>query len=170
MRATKGGGTVKRSLTTVGVLMVLWLAIGSCWASESEEPQAEQRRVNGAVWVLPPAYEFPISDGGHLSLEIGVTRALWLAEDAADNAFGPRIGAFVYPAGRLEGLALYAGLAEGGPEGGIWVVWRADTGDGSSARGRALSFRLGVGIASDGGGSADSFPDIGLGAAVGFGL
>jgi hypothetical protein len=151
-----------------GVLVVLCLALGTCWASEKAEPQGEPTRVSGAVWVLPPAYEFPVSDGGHLSLEVGVTRALWLAKDLQDDAFGPRIGAFVYPAGNLEGLALYAGLAEGGPEGGVWVVWRADRGEGSSDRGRALSFRLGVGIASDGGGSGYSFPDIGLGAAVGF--
>ncbi len=152
----------------VGVSALLSMIAGICWASESAEPQGEPTQVSGAVWVLPPAYEVPVSGGGHLSLEIGVTRALWLAKDLQDHTFGPRIGAFVYPAGNLEGLALYAGVAEGGPEGGIWVVWRADRADGSSDRGRALSFRLGVGIASDGGGSGDFFPDIGLGAAVGF--
>lgn len=158
-----------RSLAlVVGVPVLLCMIAGACWASESAEPRTEPTRVKGAVWVLPPAYELPVSGGGHLSLEIGVTRALWLAKDLQDHTFGPRIGAFVYPAGNLEGLALYAGVAEGGPEGGIWVVWRADRADGSSDRGRALSFRLGVGIASDGGGSGDFFPDIGLGAAVGF--
>jgi hypothetical protein len=159
---------MRRLEIATGVLLAMCMVFGTCWASESSEPQAGPTRLNGALWVLPPAYEFPLSGGGHLSLEIGVTRALWVAKDVVDDTFGPRIGAFIYPTGNLEGLALYAGFAEAGPEWGIWVVWRADPGDGSSASGRALSFRLGVGVADDRGGSGDAFPDIGLGAAVGF--
>lgn len=161
-------GNMRRPALAVGVPALLCMIAGTCWASESAEPQAEPTRVSGAFWVLPPAYEFPVSGGGHLSLEIGVTPGLWEPGRQSGDTFGPRVGAFVYPTGRLEGLALYVGLGEAGPELGLWCVWRRDVGDGSSGRNRALSFRLGIGAVESTDVHWAAPVMLGLGASMGF--
>jgi hypothetical protein len=117
--------------------------------------------------VFPPPCEFPVSRGGHLSLEIGVTPGLCVIDGHSEDLLGPRLGAFVYPAGKLEGLALYAGLGRIA-EAGIWGVWRADSNEGSSAGGRALAFRLGIGVARDRDHHSGEWDDFAIGAAVGF--
>jgi hypothetical protein len=62
----------------------------------------------------------------------------------SEKLTGPRLGASLYPAGNLEGLALYAGLGEIA-EIGLWGVWRG----GSGSR-HALTFRLGIGAIAAG--------------------
>jgi hypothetical protein len=147
----------------VGVVALVCMIAGTCWASEKAEPQGEAARVSGAVWVLPPAYEFPVSGGGHLSLEIGATPGLWPEGAQLHDVLGPRVGVFVYPGGGLEGPALYAGLGEFA-EFGIWGVWRP----GSSAGGSGLSFRAGIGVLVGGPVDGVLLGAVGLGASVGF--
>ena len=119
---------MSRGQIVTGILSVLCTMCGSCSALESAEPQAAPTRVRRAVWVLRLGHESPASDGGHLSLEIDVTPGLWEPGRHSGDTFGPRVGAFVYPAERLEGLALYAGLGVAGPELGLWCLWRAGLG------------------------------------------
>lgn len=150
------------------VLAALCVACGACWASDQEEPLGERPRVRGAVWILPPAYEFPVSHRGHLSLEIGATPALWPQGARSHDVFGPRVGAYVYPAGKMEGLSLYAGLGEVGVELGLWGVWRERPKNGSSGGGSAACFRFGIGVVVSG--SVDWVPvgEPAVGASVGF--
>ena len=133
--------------TAVGFLAVLCTMGGVCCASDSAAPTAERVSLKGALWVLPPAYEFPVSRGGHLSLEVGVMPSLYVMDGHFVEMFGPRLGAFFYPTGKLEGIALYAGLGEIA-EIGLWGVWRAGSASFSSRR--ALSVRVGIGAVAAG--------------------
>lgn len=157
---------MRRLALVVAVPALLCMIAGACWASESAEPQAQPTGVSGAVWVLPPAYEFPVSHGGHLSLEIGGTPALWPEGVYSRELLGPRVGVFVYPGGQLEGLALYAGLGEIGAEVGLWGVWRPGSADGREG----LALRAGIGALVGGPVDGVLVGALGLGAAVGFSL
>jgi hypothetical protein len=119
---------VSRGQIVTGILSVLCTMCGSCSALESAEPQTALTRVRGAVWVLPPGHEFPTSDGGHLNPEIGVTPRLWELDRRSGGMARLGIETSLYRAGRLEGLALYAGLGVAGPELGLWCLWRAGLG------------------------------------------
>jgi hypothetical protein len=161
--AEEKDGKVKRLALAVGALAVLCMIAGACWASEEAEPQGESTRVKGAVWLLPPAYEFSASGGGHLSLEVGATPALWPEGVHSRELLGPRVGVFIYPGGELEGLALYAGLGEFA-ELGLWGVWRPGSSDGRGG----LSLRAGIGVVVGGPVDGTLVGAPGIGAAVGF--
>ena len=155
------------------VLAALCIAGGACWASDSGQPPAEQPHVSRAAWILPPAYEFSVSHRGRVTLEVGATPALWPQGAGSHDTFGPRLGAYVYPTGNMEGLALYAGVGAVGTELGLWGVWRGRPKDRSSGGTPAVSFRIGIGAVVSGSdlppfGNDPVRGELGLGAAIGY--
>jgi hypothetical protein len=154
------------------VVVVLCMAGGACWASDSGDPSTERSDVKAAVWILPPAYEFSVSQRGHVSLEVGATSALWPQGAGSHDTLGPRFGGYVYPTGNMEGLALYAGVGAAGTELGLWGVWRGRPKDRLSGGSPAVSFRIGIGAVISGSdlppfGNDPVKAELGLGAAIG---
>ncbi len=156
----------------VGVLAGLWavvcvVGVGSAGHGSGFEADGLTRAVShGALWVLPPAYEFAVSDSGQLSVEIGVTGAYSEFRSDSENLFSPRAGVFLYPRGGLRGLALYAGIGEAGPEAGVWYVWRPR--EWSSRSHDGVCYRIGLGIARNTAPNWALSGHLGIGAALGF--
>jgi hypothetical protein len=155
---------VRRLQIVTGVLLVMYLMSGARRVEGSVEPGTVIPPADRVLWLLPPACELPLSGDGRLSLEIGLTPALREIGGDSEDALAARAGVFMYPQGRMRGLALYAGVGESGPEGGLWYVWRRDRG----MLGFFDSFRVGIGIVS----STDphwALPSqLGIGAALGY--
>lgn len=149
---------MKRLIVAAGVLLALVGGATACLAAGPDGSGAGQPDARGAVWAFPPGVEFVnTTDGGHTSVGVGLTPALWSSGDGVDTGTGARVGLLLYPGGGARGAALYTGFTLEVLELGVWYVW-------PSPRGGA-SFRLGVGWVQSYDAAAGGDP--GFGTAVG---